>query len=233
MNIGIIGATGNIGQRVLAEALSRGHSVTAFSRSESYWAKGGGDVRWKVLDVLDPPSITGAVGGLDVLISLYQPGNASKDFNDTVERSIRDPTVYVVAAKCLLSALENYPRLRLIVVGGAGSLEVKPGLTRADSTVDLRASLKELGLPEAYEAAVRGHRDALNTYRVSNRLWTYASPAENIYPGERTGRFRLGGDQPVVDADGQSRISFEDFAIALIDEAELPRYVQRRFTIGY
>jgi len=72
-----------------------------------------------------------------------------------------------------------------------------------------------------------------STHRVSNRLWTYLSPAEQIYPDERTGRFRLGWDQPVIDADGQSRISFEDFAVALIDEAELPRHIQRRFTVGY
>jgi putative NADH-flavin reductase len=233
VNIGIIGATGNIGQRVVAEALRRGHRVTAFTRSELHITKVGDDVAWKVVDVLDSSSISGVIGGLDVLISSYKPGNASKDLNDTLEQSIRNPTVYVTAAKSLLKALEKYSRLRLIVVGGAGSLEVKPGLTQADSPDDLRASLKELGLPESYEVAVRGHRDALNTYRVSNRLWTYASPAAQIYAGERTGRFRLSGDQPVVDANGRSRISFEDFAVALIDEAELPRHVQRRFTIGY
>ncbi|MER5876186.1 hypothetical protein ABT119_09690 [Streptomyces sp. NPDC001910] len=80
---------------------------------------------------------------------------------------------------------------------------------------------------------VRGHRDALNVLRTSNRLWIYFSPAGDIAPGERTGRFRLGGDQPVLDADGSSRISAEDAAVALVDEAELPRFVQRRFTIGY
>ena len=80
---------------------------------------------------------------------------------------------------------------------------------------------------------MRGHGDALNVLRTSNRLWTYFSPAIEIAPGERTGRFRIGGDQPVMDADGRSRISAEDAAIALIDEAELPRFVQRRFTIGY
>lgn len=90
-----------------------------------------------------------------------------------------------------------------------------------------------MGLPGDYEAAVRGHRDALNVYRMSNRLWTYFSPAGSIYAGERTGRFRLGGDQLLVDANGRSRISFEDAAVALIDEAELPRHIQRRFTIGY
>lgn len=233
MKIGIIGATGNIGQRILAEALSRGHQVVAFTRDKSRISKETDNVTWKSINVLDPDSIAGAIGGLDVLVSTYQPGNASRDLNDTVEQSIRNPDTYAIAAKALLKAMEKYPALRLIVVGGAGSLEVQPGLTRADSPGDLRASLKQLGLPEEYEVAVRGHRDALNVYRVSNRLWTYLSPAEQIYPGKRTGRFRLGGDQPVVDADGQSRISYEDYAVALIDEAELPRHVQRRFTVGY
>ena len=132
--------------------------------------------------------IAGVIGGLDLLVSTYQPGNAAKNFNDVVEQSIRNPETYVTAAKALLQALEQYPRLRLIVVGGAGSLEIKPGVTRADSPDALRASLKQLGLPESYEFAVRGHRDALNVYRTSNRLWTYLSPAEQIYPGERTGR---------------------------------------------
>lgn len=80
---------------------------------------------------------------------------------------------------------------------------------------------------------MRGHRDALDVLRLSNRRWTYFSPAKEIFPGRRTGRFRLGDDQLVVDADGRSRISMEDAAVALVDEVELPRYVQRRFTIGY
>jgi putative NADH-flavin reductase len=235
MNIGIVGATGNIGRRILAEAVMRGHHVTAFTRDKSHLppSETSSQVVWSVVDVLDASSLEPAIAGLDVLVSTYQPGNASRDFNDTVQRSIIDPGTFVTAAKALLKALERYPAQRLIVLGGAGSLEVKPGLQRVDSVGDLRASLKELGLPEDYALAVRGHRDALNTYRLSDRLWTYLSPAEQIYPGKRTGRFRLGGNQPVVDAEGQSRISYEDCAVAIIDEAELPRHVQRRFTIGY
>lgn len=233
MHIGIIGATGNIGQRLLVEAVQRHHHVTAFTRNAANFPTNEGGVTWKTIDVFDAASLNEGMRRLDVLVSLYQPGNASKNFNDTVERSIQDPTVYATVARNLLQAMEAYPALRLIVVGGAGSLEIRPGVTRADTGDELRASLKLLGLPEGYAAAVRGHRDALNTYRLSNRLWTYVSPAEEIGPGERTGRFRLGGDQPILDADGRSRISFEDLAIALVDEAELPRHVQRRFTIGY
>lgn len=235
MHIGVIGATGTIGSRVVAEALGRGHLVTALSRdaSQSKSNERRDNVRWASADVLDPASITAVLPGLDVLISGFQPGNAARDIADTVQRSIADPTVYATAARALLKALESHPRTRLIVVGGAGSLELEPGVVRADSDELLHAVLDQVGLPRDYAAAVRGHRDALNVLRTSNRLWTYFSPAEDISPGERTGRFRIGGDQPVLDAEGRSRISAEDAAVALIDEAELPRFVQRRFTIGY
>ncbi|MEU5954189.1 NAD(P)H-binding protein [Streptomyces sp. NPDC047525] len=235
MHIGVVGATGNIGRRVVAEALARDHKVTAFTRDASLISEKREGITWRTLDALDAGSVANAVAvrGLDVMISAFQPGNAAKDFNDTVRRSIADPTVYVTVAKALLKALESRPRVRLIVVGGAGSLETEPGRVRADSDEDLHGTLDSLGLPREYAAAVRGHREALDTLRTSNRLWTYFSPAEDIAPGERTGRFRVGGDQPVLDATGRSRISMEDAAVALLDEAELPRFVQRRFTVGY
>ncbi|MFE6775478.1 NAD(P)-dependent oxidoreductase [Streptomyces sp. NPDC057702] len=233
MHIGVIGATGTIGSRVVAEALGRGHHVTAFTRDITRIHEDRDHITWKSLDVLDAAAIAAALPGLDVLISGFQPGNAANDIADTVERSVADPTVFATAARALLKALESHPRTRLIVIGGAGSLEVEPGLVHADSDEHLHATLDQLGLPRTYAAAVRGHRDALNVLRTSNRSWTYFSPAEDITPGERTGRFRIGLDQPVLDADGRSRISVEDAAVALVDEAELPRFVQRRFTIGY
>jgi uncharacterized protein len=233
MHIGIIGATGGIGSRVVTEALDRGHHVTALTRDVGRISEERENIVWKSVDVLDAESIAAVLPGLDVLISGYQPGNAANDFADTVLRSIADPTVYATAARALLKALESHPRTRLIVIGGAGSLEIEPGLVKTDSDELLDKSLDQLGLPRDYAAAVRGHRDALDVLRTSNRLWTYFSPAEDIAPGRRTGRFRIGGDQPVLDADGHSRISSEDAAVALVDEAELPRFVQRRFTIGY
>ena len=231
MQIGIIGATGNIGGRVVIEALGRRHQVTAFSRDVSGIVENRENVTWKNIDVFDTEGVAAAIGGLDVLISAYQPGNAAKDFKDTVARSIADPTTHVTVAHSLLTALNSHPRIRLIVIGGAGSLETEPGRVLADHPEDLR--LEDIGLPREYIAAVRGARDGLNVYRTSNRLWTYFSPALDIRAGERTGRFRLGGDQPVTDAEGRSHISFEDAAVALVDEAELPRHIQRRFTIGY
>ncbi|MFG3024481.1 NAD(P)-dependent oxidoreductase [Streptomyces sp. NPDC048254] len=233
MHIGVIGATGGIGSRVVTEALDRGHHVTAFSRDATRIDEDRKNVVWKSVDVLDSDAVAAVIPGLDVLISGFQPGNATKDIADTVARSIADPTVYATAAQSLLKALESHPRTRLIVIGGAGSLETEPGVVRADSDELLHETLDKIGLPREYAAAVRGHRDALNVLRTSNRLWTYFSPAEDIAPGERTGRFRIGGDQPVLDAEGRSRISMEDSAVALVDEAELPRFVQRRFTVGY
>jgi putative NADH-flavin reductase len=233
MQIGVIGAAGTIGSRVVAEALSRGHRITAFSRDASKIEDSPENVTWKSVDVLDAAGIAAVLPGLDVLISGFGPGNAARDPADSVQRAIADPAVYPRAATALLTALDSHPRIRLIVIGGAASLEVKPGLVFTDSDELVDQALDQFGLPRDYAAVMRAHGDALNIFRTSNRLWTYFSPAIEIAPGERTGRFRIGGDQPVIDAAGRSRISAEDAAVALIDETELPRFTQRRFTIGY
>jgi uncharacterized protein len=233
MQFGVIGATGTIGSRVVSEALSRGHHVTAFSRDASQIQDSRENITWKSVDVTDAEGVATALPGLDVLISGFGPGNTASDPVGAVSQAIADPKAYARAATALLAALERHPRTRLIVIGGAASLEVKPGLVWQDSPELIHAALDQLGLPREFEAAMHGHRDALNLFRTSNRLWTYFSPAVETDPGERTGRFRIGGDQAVVDADGRSRVSAEDAAVAVIDEAELPRFVQRRFTIGY
>jgi putative NADH-flavin reductase len=120
------------------------------------------------------------------------------------------------------------------VVGGAGSLEVKPGL----QVVDIEGFAERLpetpGVAQEYVKVVLAQREALNLYRQSNRNWTYLSPSAGlITSGERTNRFRIGGNQLLVSVDGTSGISAEDLAVALIDEAEFPQYLQRRFTVGY
>jgi len=237
MNIGIFGAGGTIGQRIVAEALSRGHTVTAFARVESRIPPKREGITWKLANVLDAESIACVIGNVDVMVNSYGPGpssNASGQYAaEGVEEAIRNAASLVTAARALLKALEQRAALRVIIVGGAGSLEVRPGLQGVDSGQGLVAALKELGLPEGYKAVVEAHRDALNVYRQSNRNWTYFSPAHLTVPGERTGRFRLGWNEIVTGADGQNRISCEDYAMALLDEVELPRHVQQRFTIGY
>lgn len=233
MHIGVVGATGTTGSRIVAEALDRGHRVTAFSRDASGVQDSRENIRWRSVDVTDAAAVAGVLPGLDVLISAFGAGNTARDPADAVARAIADPGVHARAAAALLTALDSRPRIRLIVVGGAASLEVHPGMVFADSDELLNAAIDSFGLPREYAAVMRGHGDALNLYRTSNRLWTYLSPAVEITPGERTGRFRIGTDQPVLDADGRSRISVEDAAVAVLDEVELPRFVQRRFTVGY
>ena len=213
MHIGVMGATGTIGSRVVSEALSRGHRVTAFSRDAAQIQDSRESISWESVDVLDADGIAAVLPGLDVLISAFGPGNAARDAADSVTRAIADPAIYARAATALLTALDSQPRLRLIVIGGAASLEVKPGLIFTNSGELLDQALDQFGLPREYAAAMRGHGDALNILRTSNRLWTYFSPAVEIAPGERTGRFRI-GDQPVMDAEGRSRISAEDAAMA-------------------
>jgi uncharacterized protein len=237
VNVGIFGATGTIGQRIVAEALNRGHAVRAFARDHTRIPVIQGPATWTVANILDAGSIAPVLQGLDVLVNSYGPGpssNAAGQYDkDTVNEAVRRADSLITAAHALLKALEARPTLRLIIVGGAGSLEVQPGLQAVDTGPALVAALQELGLPERYKAVVQSHRDALNVYRVSNRNWTYFSPAHFTAPGERTGRFRLGTDQIVTDANGRSRISCEDYAMALLDEIEFPRHVQRRFTVGY
>jgi putative NADH-flavin reductase len=129
---------------VVREALARGHRVTGFTRDPAKLEEADPNISWKAIDVLDADSVRRTIGEFDVLISLYQPGNASKDFGDSIARAIADPAVYVTAAKALLCALEDHPRTRLIVVGGAGSLEIRPGMTNADSPEELRRGLQLL-----------------------------------------------------------------------------------------
>jgi len=113
----------------------------------------------------------------------------------------------------------------LVVVGGAGSLEVAPGVELVDTPA----------FPDEYKAAALAHRETLRTLKkaADGLDWTYFSPAALIQPGERTGKFRLGTDQLVVDTDGNSSISVEDYAVALVDEIEKPQFIKQRFTIGY
>jgi uncharacterized protein len=134
----------------------------------------------------------------------------------------------------MIKALEERPAVRLIVMGGAGSLEVRPGLQVVDVEGFAEGLPDALGVPVEYVNPVRAGVEALNRYRTSNRNWTYISPsAGRIEPGERTGRFRIGADQLLVRADGTSDISLEDLAMAAVDEVETARHVRRRFTVGY
>ncbi|GAA3661167.1 NAD(P)H-binding protein [Nonomuraea antimicrobica] len=240
MRIGVFGATGVIGSRVVAEAVERGHQVVAFTRDAARIPPeasdpaevtlGGvtaGGVTWRVADVLDVADVVGALQGLDVVVNAL---NSGRDIPDTIANADVLPS----AARVLLEALESHPVARLIVIGGAGSLEVRPGLQVVDVEGFAEGLPQALQVPPEYVKVVLAHREALGLYRLSNRNWTYVSPsAGRVEPGARTGRFRTGGDRLLVREDGTCDISAEDLAVAVIDEAEAPRHVQRRFTVGY
>jgi len=148
---------------------------------------------------------------------------------------IANAGVLPAAARTLLTALARRAATRLIVVGGGASLEVSPGVQALDVDGFAEQLLSTLGLPAEYVNVMLAHREAINVYRLSDRYWTYLSPsAGSIASGPRPGRFRIGGDQLLVAPDGSiSDMSAEDVAVAVIDEAELPRHIQRRFTVGY
>lgn len=214
LKITVFGGTGNVGKRIVAEALNRGHEVTVVSRDPSSVSKDNPRLNAKQGNVLDPQRVAQIAAGQDVLISAVGADRANNP----------DYDIYRKAGESLVKAMKSLGAKapRLIVVGGAGSLEVAPGVLLASK------------LPEAYRAEVMGQKAALDYYRtVSDVKWTYFSPAGSLTPGQRTGKFRLGGDQLVIDAKGESRISIEDYAVAMIDEAEKAQHVGRRFTIGY
>ncbi|TGD95502.1 NAD(P)-dependent oxidoreductase [Methylobacterium nonmethylotrophicum] len=199
--VAVIGATGNVGARLVTELVERGHRVTAIARNLAGVASAQAEA--VPGDVRDPAGLSRLLAGHDAVVSAVR-------FADT------DPQM-------LIGAVRESGVTRYLVVGGAGSLEVAPGQRLVDQP----------GFPEAYKAeALRGAAflDALRA--VTDLDWTFLSPSALIEPGARTGRFRLGRDGLLV-GEGGSRISYEDYAVALVDEIERPAHLRQRFTVGY
>jgi uncharacterized protein len=207
VKIALFGASGRIGRRILMEALSRGHEVTVVSRNPSLID----DVPVVKGDVLDASSIAAAVKGNDVVISAVGP------------RPGEDPKMVTQAATALIEGLKQAGVTRLLIVGGAGSLEVEPGVQLLDTPQ----------FPREWKGIAIAHRDALEIYRQSDIDWTYFSPAIFIEPGKRTGFYRVGGDKVLMDSKGQSRISIEDYAVAMLEQFSDPKLHCRRVTIAY
>jgi putative NADH-flavin reductase len=216
MKVVLYGATGMIGSRILKELLSRGHSVTAVSRDPSRIPAQKG-VTVEKGDMLDADGIAKIAKGSDVVISSYGPPSGSQGPDPAQVSQL------VEATRALIAGARRAGAPRIIMVGGAGSLEVSPGLQIVDAPT----------FPDAYKPVALAHRDAFHVMRESDLNWTYFSPAMMIQPGERTGKFRLGKDALVSDENGNSSISAEDYAVALVDEVEQGRHTKQRFTIGY
>jgi uncharacterized protein len=164
-------------------------------------------------DIFKPETVAAAAVDHDVVVSAYGPGTG-------------DANLVVKAAHSLIEALTRVEPIRLIAVSGAGSLEVKPGLQLVDTP----------DFPPAWKPVALAHREALDVYRKAGFAefdWTAATPSAVIEPGTRTGKYRTALDQLIVDAQGNSRISAEDFAVAIVDEIEKPKFDGKRFTVGY
>jgi putative NADH-flavin reductase len=203
MKVALIGASGNVGSRILTELLNRGHEVTGIVRHPEKLQRHD-RVVVKRGDINDEAGLATLLAHHDAVISAVR-------FQSANPRS-------------LIEAVKKAGVKRLLVVGGAGSLEVSPGVQLVDTP----------DFPEAYKPEALAGRDFLNILRGEQELdWTFLSPSALFVPGERTGKFRLGTDRLLVNANGESRISMEDYAIALVDELETPRHSRQRFTVAY
>ena len=217
----IYGATGKVGSQVVNEALNRGHIVTAVSRDPSRITQTHDRLSTVKGDVLDPESVASLVAGQDIVIlSVRGVKGKSNDPKDAI------PFIAVRnVVKVLRDMGDTAPRL--IHVGGSGSLEVKPGVTYADT-------LPMLLIPRKLQVEIEGQVLALQYLRtVTDADWCYATPAKNFTNGKRTGVFRIGGDQLLESSSGRSRISRADFAVALIDEVETAEHNRQRFSVVY
>jgi len=192
MQIALIGATGFVGSKVLAEALTRGHQVTALVRT---------------------PAALSTRAGLDA---------AAIDVNDAV--AVARAALYLKAVRAIIDGVKRSGVKRVLLVGGAGSLYVAPGMQLVDTPQ----------FPAEYRTEAQAARAALNLISDESRLdWSFISPAPILAPGQRTGQFRLGGDEVLMNGDKPGNISVEDLAVAIVDELEMPRHLQRRFTLAY
>ncbi len=216
MKILLFGATGNVGRCVIKEALSRGHQITGVVRDPQAVENSDPRVSLRRGDATDRRSVAELARGVDAVVSAISPRPNA--------RGLPAPTL-VAAARALIAGLRDAGTKRVVAVGGAGSLEVAPG----------KALVDQPGFPDAYKAESLDGRDSLEVYRkeAAGLDWTLISPAVEIAPGERKGRYRTTADTVLTDANGKSFITFEDLAVAIIDELEKPQHLGRRFGVAY
>ncbi len=216
MRLVLFGATGNIGQRIVAEAISRGHEVIGVVRDPTQAKSPDPKLTLVKGDATDAASVATVSRGADAIVSAISPRPSARH---------KRAASLVDAARALIAGARTANVKRLIVVGGAGSLEVSPGKKLLDTP----------GFPAPYKPEAQEGSDALDVIRAeaTGLDWSFISPAAEISAGLRTGRYRATGDLYIPDARGQSRISFEDYAVALIDELEHRNHVGKRFGVAY
>ena len=214
MKVAIVGATGFVGTALVKEALNRGHEVTAIARSTEKLDTGNPHLTAKAADVFKIDILTEALKEHDAVVSAYNAGWTNPNLYDD----------FINGSEAIQAATKRAGVKRLLVVGGAGSLFIAPGMQLVDSP----------DFPAEWKTGATAARDYLDTLRKENELdWTFLSPAINLHPGERTGKFRLGTEQPVFNDEQKCEISVEDMAVAIVDELENNQFIKQRFTLGY
>ncbi|MFD9304226.1 NAD(P)-dependent oxidoreductase [Streptomyces sp. NPDC060048] len=215
MNILLFGASGHIGSAIAGELLSRGHSVTGVTRTGEIAGNSHDGLNVVAGDATSADTVAElSARGYDAVASAVGPKLGVDD----------DHKIIVGAANALIEGLTRSGVRRVVVLGGAGSLEVAPGVKVIDNP----------NFPAVWKQNALAQSEALGLYRKADALdWTFISPAAQIEPGERTGSYRVGGDQLVVDAEGQSRISIADYAVAFADVLERGDAIQSRITVAY
>ena len=213
--IALIGASGLVGSAILKESLQRGHMVTAIVRNPDKIKLEDPNLLIKKGDVLSEQSVPELISGADVVISAYNPGWTNPNIAEETTR----------AYNSIISGVKKAKIPRLLIVGGAGSLYVAPEKRLMDTGV----------IPQSFMPAIEALADVFYDLQKQEKEidWAFFSPAGNIAPGERTGKFRLGKDNLIVDPKGESNISVEDYAVAMLNEVEAPEHHRERFTIGY
>jgi len=209
MNIVVYGATGRAGSEITKELLRRGHKVTGVARNIGS-LKSQPEVTAKADDLSNVDSIAAIIKGADAVVSAYQPPADNTD-------------VLVDVTRRQVEAVKKAGGPRLLVVGGAGQLEVAPGVTL----------IKSGHLPAEYMPIALSHERAAQVLKDSDINWTYLAPAAFFIPGERTGKYRTGTNNLIADEKGESKITFADYAIALVDEIEKPKHERQLFSVGY
>ena len=217
MKIALIGATGFVGSAILKEALSRNHQVTAILRHPDKSTLKNKNLSIVQGDVMDSYKLAGLLKGNEIVISAYNSGWNNPDIYNE----------FIKGSQSIEEAVKKSGIKRLIVIGGAGSLFIKPGVQLIDTP----------GVPEFAKAGSLAARDYLNILKKDDQLdWTFISPAIEMgqaSSGTRTGKYRTGADSPVFDANHKSSISVEDMAVATLDEVENQKHIRQRFTVGY
>ena len=217
MKIALIGASGFVGSAVLTELLARHHHVTALVRNPAKVAAAD-NVSAQALDVNDVAAVSAAVRGHDAVISAFNPGWDVADLYDK----------FMQGSGAINHGVEASGVKRLLVVGGAGSLYVAPGVQMVD-TPEFASHVPPAIIPGAKAA-----RDLLTAMRGNATLdWTFLSPAALLAPGERTGNYRIGGEELLMAGEQAAGISVADLAVAIVDEIEQPKHVRARFTAAY